>query len=383
VNDATVDALSIEAAKTLRKRLSLPPRLELLLNIRAAAGSRNLFSRLMRATWGPGKLSTHEFFYYRLYEASVPNLELDRYVGKAVQHRLHMACNNVEWFAACHDKILWSTILAGAGLRAPDTLAVFGKIRPCGTSACLDTEDELRRFIADPANHPLFCKPVDGINSIGAIRIEGVVGDTVAINGGQLRHMDEIVGFMRSLSTAGYLLQRALIPSPVLDRITGTAVASIRFLVLFGDQGPVVESAVVKLPRRNEVADNYWREGNMLGAVDLESGSLVRIVSGTGANFRSLDVDPESATVLKGSALPDFASARTLCLDAAAHFAGIRTQSWDVALTADGPVLLELNFGGDVNLHQLAHRRGILSDTYCRHLKHCGYKGRLPSSTVD
>ena len=55
-------------------------------------------------------------------------------------------------------------------------------------------------------------------------------------------------------------------------------------------------------------------------------------------------------------------------------FAGIRTQSWDVALTDRGPVFLEVNFGGDLNLPQLANGKGVLDDTYAEHLRHCGYR---------
>ena len=62
---------------------------------------------------------------------------------------------------------------------------------------------------------------------------------------------------------------------------------------------------------------------------------------------------------------------------AAQTFTGIRTQSWDIALTEPVPTLLELNFGCDLNLHQLAQGQGVLDDQYRNHLRRCGYKGKL------
>lgn len=381
VTEPDLDALSIDGANALRKKLEAPPKLEIAKNVRAAAnaGGGNFYARLVRVVRGPGRLTTHEFFYYRLYDPALADAALARFVGKAAQNRMHFACNDARWFATCHDKLLWSTILAGAKLTVPDTVAVFGKTGRFGTSRPLGSEDELRRFIADPGNHPLFCKPVDGINSIGAIRIEGIAGDGLVINGGEERRIDDIVRFMSSLSPAGYLLQRVLRPAPALAPITGTAIASIRFLALLTDKEPAIESAVIKLPTRNRVADNFWRDGNMLAAIDLASGTITRAIVGTGSSLKIIEQEPATGAALIGFALPDFEAAQSLCLRAAVHFGGIRTQSWDVALTADGPVLLEMNFGGDLNLHQLAHNRGILSDAYCRHLRACGYKRRLPS----
>ena len=118
----------------------------------------------------------------------------------------------------------------------------------------------------------------------------------------------------------------------------------------------------------------------MLGAINLDTGRLARVVTGSGPGLRVIDNDPSGNAELVAMVVPDFDAARSLCLKAAALFPGIRTQSWDVALTAAGPALLELNFGGDLNLHQLAHNRGILSDSYCRHLRACGYRGPLPQA---
>ena len=63
-----------------------------------------------------------------------------------------------------------------------------------------------------------------------------------------------------------------------------------------------------------------------------------------------------------------------LVKEAARLLPGIRTQSWDIALTDAGPVPLEVNFGGDLNLAQLAAGAGVLDETYREHLRTCGYR---------
>jgi len=37
-------------------------------------------------------------------------------------------------------------------------------------------------------------------------------------------------------------------------------------------------------------------------------------------------------------------------------------------------VLLEVNFGGNLQLAQIAHGAGVLDDAYAEHLRQCGYR---------
>ena len=47
---------------------------------------------------------------------------------------------------------------------------------------------------------------------------------------------------------------------------------------------------------------------------------------------------------------------------------------WDIALTDVGPVPLEVNFGGDLNLAQFAAGAGVLDETYREHLRTHSYR---------
>jgi hypothetical protein len=48
--------------------------------------------------------------------------------------------------------------------------------------------------------------------------------------------------------------------------------------------------------------------------------------------------------------------------------------SCDVALSDEGTVSLEVNFGGDLNLAQLANGKGGLDEGYIEHLRECGLR---------
>jgi hypothetical protein len=112
----------------------------------------------------------------------------------------------------------------------------------------------------------------------------------------------------------------------------------------------------------------------MLGAIDIGSGAVARTVCGTGSDMQIDAPHPDGAVPITGFVLPDWQGVLEVGLRAAATLPAIRTQSWDIALTDRGPVLLEVNYGGDLNLVQLAWGKGMLDASYRAHLASCGVK---------
>lgn len=358
--------LNAEADVRTRAALDRPPIVDRRIAIREIAQSKQGLAwirRLAGAARGPGKLTADEFFYYRLHRPGI-SIECARsYIGKKAQRLVHHACNDPKWLAPCNDKALFYTIMAGAGLPAPETVAVLGPESRYGYRSVEISSDALLRVLRD-VGQPVFAKPIDGIYSVGTLVIED---SQVSVRGHGAMTADTLVDYMRKISPTGYMLQKILAPHPDLADVV-SAVPSLRLLVIAAGD-PVLLSAVLKVPSASSVADNFWRSGNVLAAI--EDGRILRAIVS-----RQLQAPAESPALV-GRVVPDWDRAVALALDAARLFPAIRTQSWDVALTDRGPVLLEFNFGGDLNLHQLSHDRGILSDRYRDHLKRCGYKGKL------
>ena len=62
--------------------------------------------------------------------------------------------------------------------------------------------------------------------------------------------------------------------------------------------------------------------------------------------------------------LPDWDALTALCLKPAASLIGLRLRAWDIAMCPEGPVAVEVNIGGDVNLPQLAAGAGLLDERF-------------------
>jgi hypothetical protein len=352
-------------------RIDIPENLNLALSTK-----RGVFSilREILALWrGPGRLTPQEYFYYRLWDPAMPFEEKRRFVGKHAQTAMHLACNSQYWYCAAADKILYHTIMTGAQMPIPELIAISAEGRAIPGIPNLTDADALAALLRKPELYPLFMKEVGGKYSLSVISADRYdpVSDEVVLLGGARQPAALLAETM--ISPRGYLVQRRLRQAPGLAALFGPRLWSVRVLVLQAEAGPRVHRAVAKIATGSNPADNYWRRGNMLGAIDLETGGISRVVSGTGAVLKINGSHPDTGHPIVGTLIPGWDRIQELVVAAAPVFAGIRTQSWDVALTDLGPILMEVNFGGDLNLAQLATGRGVLDEGYRRYLEGFGH----------
>jgi hypothetical protein len=368
---ATIEAQTYESLSGI-PRIDIPSNLNLALS--NGRGVLPILREIITLWRGPGRLTPQEYFYYRLWDPLMPLAEKRRFVGKRAQNAMHLACNSPYWYCAAADKILFHTIMSGAALPIPDLIAISAAGRTIPGVPNLTDVDALASLLRRPEFYPLFIKEVGGKYSLSVISADAYdpMTDEVVLLGGDRRSPESIAGEL--LSPRGYLVQRRLRPTPALATLFGPRLWSVRVFVIYGAVGSRIHRATAKIATGSNPADNYWRPGNMLGAIDLNSGQIVRVVRGAGAELQIDDVHPDTGQPIVGAQISEWNRVIEIVLAAAPIFAGIHSQSWDVALTEQGPVLLELNFGGDLNLTQLATGNGALDDFYAQHLREWRYR---------
>ena len=122
---------------------------------------------------------------------------------------MHLACNDRHWYQTAADKILFQTIMTGAGLPVPETLAVTQPIRWLPQALALPGAEELMGWLKNPTIYPLFAKPAAGKYSLDVLSIDRLDPDSgqLVLLGGetispaQAARADEGVGMATSCST--------------------------------------------------------------------------------------------------------------------------------------------------------------------------------------
>ncbi len=226
------------------RQLAGIPNVDLSENLRTAlaAGKRatGIAAEVLALRRGPGKLTPQEYFYYRLWDAPQEGANKQRFVGKIAQHPMHVAAGAREWFAASADKILFQSIMDGAGLGTPELIAATQAGRFLPDAPIITEPAALADRLRDPSIYPLFAKQVAGKYSLSVLSADGFDPNTdeILLLDGQRRKVADVASSL--IGGSGFLIQRRLSPAPDLAARFGPRLWSARLLVLVTPNGPVM-----------------------------------------------------------------------------------------------------------------------------------------------
>ena len=325
-------------------------------------------TEMMRLITGAGQLTPRRYFGFRLYDdAQYSFSDKKDFVGGGASKKLHSKINDARWDCCATDKLVYHNFMAYLGFPVPETRAIYRRSAAFPALTSLSTPAALAGYLRKAEIYPFFSKPAAESRSIGVASVERFDRATDELVFANRRvAVDDFVAAIERFAEGGYLFQERLQPHDDVVRICGDRLPTIRFMVLLDDRGPEIFRTVWKLPVGENVADNFWRKGNILAAIDPASGHVWRAVTGSGPDLRELDVHPDTGAAIKDIDVPLWSEARDLCLAAATALPRIRIQAWDIAITQRGPVLIEVNSKGDPAVPQLATGRGILDTRFRR-----------------
>jgi hypothetical protein len=251
-------------------------------------------------------------------------------------------------------------------LMAPDTVRAYpGLVR-------VTTRDLWHAAMAG-APTAMFVKPLGGAHGWRAFPVERS-GSEVSFEGrtGTLDDLyDDLLAGLDE--ERAWIVQARARDHARLARLSGSsALSTVRVLTCLDAGTPRLLYAVLKIPVGASTTDNWQASasGNCIAAVDVERGTLERARRSTRRDWPALEdrsEHPVTGERIEGFALPGWEALVDVVLRAQASLPGLRSCGWDVALTDEGPLLVEANVRYGMSIMQVSHRRGMRHEL-ARHL---------------
>lgn len=206
-------------------------------------------------------------------------------------------------------------------------------------------DSKLDAILSLAHERPLFLKPKAGLGGYGCFTLRYLGDARFQINNVRLLDIDGAKAFLaRKLLSSSYLVQPLLVNHPDLHDISNGSLCALRIITLL--KSPEAKAKYLLGTFQTALEKKRTCNMGLYCSVDRKTGTL-----GAGffswTSYTTAIKHPVGGGHLAGRCLPFWEAAIQLALNAHTALGGPASLGWDVAICADGPVLLEANSGWD------------------------------------
>ncbi len=319
-----------------------------------------LVADIFRRRVGRQTLTVENYFHFGLHLARFTNAQRAEFIGSIANRRLNKALTDPEVVKIWRDKAGMAGVLQQAGLPTPPVRAVFRA--KDGQAPDQIMINGVVNYLRDGATLPFFGKPNFGSAGRGAFSVVARQGsDHVVFGDGRVVEIAALAQEIAQTYPQGFLFQDKLQQHPDVAALAGAVMCSLRVMSVWVGGQFVPLYAGMRLPAPGAMLDITCTS---TAAIDMATGRITRTQDGRRLGGHSLGFSLITGAALIGAQLPDWS--RVMELASAAHslFPTQGVLGIDIALTSQGPMIVELNsHPGHGGYHQ-TNDAGLLNPAF-------------------
>lgn len=203
-----------------------------------------------------------------------------------------------------------------------------------------DGIDKLKLFLKN--NKEFMIKPIDGLGG----------ADVKKMSSKEIKNQKE---FLKYLEDNRMFIEELIIQHKKMNMICPTSVNTIRIMTFVNDNKSEILYAALRVGNGVYEVDNFHK-GGMGVSIDTKTGRLKG--EAIDKDLKHFKKHPTTKTYFNNYELPYWKETKELVLKAALVNQNIKVVGWDVAITKNGPVLVEGNRRAGFDLVQVLSDRG-------------------------
>lgn len=305
--------------------------------------------------------SPKEAFRLGLFDPNLSVAELSKCTSRKKMTEVQESLNPISWTLLAKDKSLFYRYCMALGIPVPELYAVFYRGTAGWSPSCLvlNSRDEWKRFFDVELPAEFVIKPAQGAFGRG-VNLFSRAGKEFVDASARSYKAAELYDIMLSDSRYdGFVIQERLKNHPQLIHLSGTqSLQTVRITTFVdGNSQCRILHAFFKPIVGQNVIDNFehGRTGNLQAEVSLDVGCLKPAVMmrPDAVGIETVPNHPKTGVSFNQFQLPLWHEACRLVKETALQFLPMRTIGWDVALTPEGPFILEANnWWQPLNIHR-------------------------------
>lgn len=284
----------------------------------------------------------YQYFKHQLYDSEFHG-DVKNFIPPELVHRYRNKINPREHWADVVNKTKFSAIMRAAGLPVVQDLFLVDRVLGI---VDLDrnaiTYSKFIDSLQKDGFEAVFIKPESGGQGKGAHRCE-VSSAGLIIDGVVLSEPVFTESLFSHNTYPRYVVQPVIQQHPILQGLNSSSVNTVRIDTLILGEVVHHNSAMLRVGRGTSCTDNFHDGGFAVG-IDLDSG-CVGTFGNQAAGFGKSRVKshPVSGVLFSSVTVPFWEELKVATKRAALALLPLRSLGWDVAVTSQGPLIVEAN----------------------------------------
>ncbi|HOP65770.1 MAG TPA: sugar-transfer associated ATP-grasp domain-containing protein [Bacilli bacterium] len=200
--------------------------------------------------------------------------------------------------------------------------------------------DDLVKFLNK--HDEIIIKPVDGLGGANISKIK-------------TKNVKNIDLFYNDVVKNNYLVEEVIKQHKSLAEFSKSSINTIRIMTSNINNKPKVIFATLRVGNGKSHVDNF-HQGGMASLVNIETGIITS--DAVDKNLTKYKYHPLSKKAFKGYKIPYFKETKELVLKAAKVVPEIKVVGWDIAITPNGPTIVEGNRRAGFDIIQVVSGTG-------------------------
>lgn len=316
-------------------------------------------ARLLRIS----SIDGEAYYNHGLHRPELPFSKKATFLGFFRCARYYRTINPDRFDVLARDKVVFHMLATSLQLPVPNLLAITREPGMPAFGRALETPDELRGFLREVDSQNIFLKPAGGMGGKGALSLGAKTGDQetwIKLPGADTISLEEVVTHVcQNGELRRFLVQERLQPHPVIESIIPGVCSTIR-LMTFVDNGDVsIIGGALRIGNGQGPTDNLCG-GGFVSGIDLDTGRLKQAVSLQNTIPMHLRAHPATGVEIADKVIPYWNEVVQLAIESARKLDFMPCIGFDIAVTAEGPVIVEINSRPDCTPVQVANDSGVL-----------------------
>ncbi|MFQ5644342.1 MAG: sugar-transfer associated ATP-grasp domain-containing protein [Thiogranum sp.] len=289
-------------------------------------------------------------------DPAFPEKNIRDFVSKRMLMRIQGAVNPDSWTRLTEDKSIFYRYCTALGVATPELYALFFKDKAgCSPDgSVLQNRADWISFLDDKLPEEFVIKPAWGVYGTGISLLHRSTNGAFMDAAGLEQSAAEIYDTMLSHPEYhSFVIQKRLRNHAELVQLSDTEYLQTTRIVTYVDNSSHcnILFAFFKPIVGLNFSDNHdhGKTGNLVAQVDLQTGTLrpASIMTDDGSGEKTVLAHPVTGTPFEGFQMPLWKETCQLARQAAREFLPLRTVGWDIAITPDGPFIVEGNAWSD------------------------------------